>query len=168
MLKIAIYLQTPPRGPVTFPMTKKAEKAGISHLRVENLHPLRSAILYGILTVFAVSTIAICAPVGRGQCAPPFAFISGIFRASARVTFGRSPKSDQKDCLTPAVSRLPPRPAHRTARRSVPHERKICKPPEILYRPAPTPAAADGAKCRAASPYKRVVGDADPYAHAAA
>ena len=33
-----------------------------------------------------------------------------------RVTFGRSPKSDQKDCLKPAVSRLPPRPAHRPHR----------------------------------------------------
>ena len=33
----------------------------------------------------------------------------GIFRAPARVTFGRSPKSDQKVCLKPKVSRLPAR-----------------------------------------------------------
>ncbi len=33
----------------------------------------------------------------------------GIFRAPARVTFGRSPKSDQKVCLKPQVSRLPAR-----------------------------------------------------------
>ena len=31
------------------------------------------------------------------------------FRAPARVTFGRSPKSDQKVCLKPKVSRLPAR-----------------------------------------------------------
>lgn len=42
MLKIAIYLQTPPRGPVTFPMTKKA---GISHPRLESPQALRGAIL---------------------------------------------------------------------------------------------------------------------------
>ena len=33
----------------------------------------------------------------------------GEFRAPARVTFGRSPKSDQKVCLKPQVSRLPAR-----------------------------------------------------------
>ena len=33
----------------------------------------------------------------------------GAFRAPARVTFGRSPKSDQKVCLKPKVSRLPAR-----------------------------------------------------------
>ena len=33
----------------------------------------------------------------------------GAFRAPARVTFGRSPKSDQKGCLKPKVSRLPAR-----------------------------------------------------------
>ena len=33
----------------------------------------------------------------------------GIFRAPARGTFGRSPKSDQKVCLKPKVSRLPAR-----------------------------------------------------------
>ena len=33
----------------------------------------------------------------------------GEFRAPARVTFGRSPKSDQKVCLKPKVSRLPAR-----------------------------------------------------------
>ena len=33
----------------------------------------------------------------------------GSFRAPARVTFGRSPKSDQKVCLKPKVSRLPAR-----------------------------------------------------------
>ena len=33
----------------------------------------------------------------------------GVFRAPARVTFGRSPKSDQKGCLKPKVSRLPAR-----------------------------------------------------------
>ena len=33
----------------------------------------------------------------------------GTFRAPARVTFGRSPKSDQKVCLKPKVSRLPAR-----------------------------------------------------------
>ena len=40
-----------------------------------------------------------------------FSFSSGkgIFRAPARVTFGRSPKSDQKVCLKPKVSRLPAR-----------------------------------------------------------
>ena len=32
-----------------------------------------------------------------------------MFRAPARVTFGRSPKSDQKVCLKPQVSRLPAR-----------------------------------------------------------
>ena len=42
MLKIAIFLQTPPRGPVTFPMTKKA---GISHPRLESPQTLRRAIL---------------------------------------------------------------------------------------------------------------------------
>ena len=35
----------------------------------------------------------------------------GMFRAGARVTFGRSPKSDQKVCLKPKVSRLPARTA---------------------------------------------------------
>ncbi len=40
-----------------------------------------------------------------------FSFSSekGTFRAPARVTFGRSPKSDQKVCLKPQVSRLPAR-----------------------------------------------------------
>ena len=33
-----------------------------------------------------------------------------LFRAPARVTFGRSPKSDQKVCLQPKVSRLPAQP----------------------------------------------------------
>ena len=33
----------------------------------------------------------------------------GTFRAPARVTFGHSPKSDQKVCLKPQVSRLPAR-----------------------------------------------------------
>ena len=42
MLKIAIYLQTSRRGPVTFPMTKKA---GISHPRLESPQTLRGAIL---------------------------------------------------------------------------------------------------------------------------
>lgn len=42
MLKIAIYLQTPRRGPVTFPITKKA---GISHPRLESPQTLRGAIL---------------------------------------------------------------------------------------------------------------------------
>ena len=32
-----------------------------------------------------------------------------MFRAPARVTFGHSPKSDQKGCLKPKVSRLPAR-----------------------------------------------------------
>ena len=32
-----------------------------------------------------------------------------VFRAPARVTFGHSPKSDQKGCLKPKVSRLPTR-----------------------------------------------------------
>ena len=32
-----------------------------------------------------------------------------VFRAPARVTFGRSPNSDQKVCLKPQVSRLPAR-----------------------------------------------------------
>ena len=31
------------------------------------------------------------------------------FRAPTRVTFGRSPKSDQNVCLKPQVSRLPAR-----------------------------------------------------------
>ena len=34
---------------------------------------------------------------------------AGVFRAPARVPFGRSPKSDQKVCLKPKVSRLPAR-----------------------------------------------------------
>ena len=33
----------------------------------------------------------------------------GVFRAPARITFGHSPKSDQKVCLKPKVSRLPAR-----------------------------------------------------------
>ncbi len=41
----------------------------------------------------------------------PLSFPKGrrVFRAPARVTFGRSPKSDQKVCLKPKVSRLPAR-----------------------------------------------------------
>ena len=47
----------------------------------------------------------------------------GEFRAPrARVTFGRSPKSDQKSCLKPQVSRLPARLAHAGTRRPVPRE----------------------------------------------
>ncbi len=40
-----------------------------------------------------------------------FSFSSGkrTFRAPARITFGHSPKSDQKVCLKPKVSRLPAR-----------------------------------------------------------
>ena len=62
-------------------------------------------------------------PHGGANVPPPFSFICGLFRAPARVTFGRSPKSDQKDSLTPAVSRLPPRPVYRTAMGYIPHER---------------------------------------------
>ena len=61
--------------------------------------------------------------IGRGSYAPAGAgnfllmpsagyFLSrkkGVFRAPARVTFGHSPKSDQKGCLKPKVSRLPAR-----------------------------------------------------------
>ncbi len=55
---------------------------------------------------------------GRGGLFPfasggLFSFLveRGEFRAPARVTFGRSPKSDQKVCLKPKVSRLPARTA---------------------------------------------------------
>ena len=41
--------------------------------------------------------------------AAPWHQPKGAFRAPARVTFGRSPKSDQKGCLKPKVSRLPAR-----------------------------------------------------------
>ncbi len=39
----------------------------------------------------------------------PFSMAYRVFRAPARVTFGHSPKSDQKVCLKPKVSRLPAR-----------------------------------------------------------
>lgn len=45
---------------------------------------------------------------GRWRKAPE-GLSKGTFRAPARVTFGRSPKSDQKVCLKPKVSRLPAR-----------------------------------------------------------
>ena len=43
-------------------------------------------------------------------------------RPRARVTFGRSPKSDQKRCLKPQVSRLPARLGCAENRRRVPRE----------------------------------------------
>ena len=44
-----------------------------------------------------------------------------LFRAPARVTFGRSPKSDQKVCLKPKVSRFPARYALAVIDGFVPH-----------------------------------------------
>ena len=52
---------------------------------------------------------------------PPRRGRRGEFRAPARVTFGRSPKSDQKGCLKPKVSRLPARYALAVIRGCVPH-----------------------------------------------
>ena len=51
------------------------------------------------------------APVGAGVPDGPLYFLSArrVPRFRARVTFGRSPKSDQKRCLKPQVSRLPAR-----------------------------------------------------------
>ena len=52
------------------------------------------------------------APTGAEHPSPPSVperLSKGTFRAPARVTFGRSPKSDQKVCLKPKVSRLPAR-----------------------------------------------------------
>ena len=49
-----------------------------------------------------------CRKRGRG-CFSALPASKGVFRAPARVTFGRSPKSDQKVCLKPKVSRLPAR-----------------------------------------------------------
>ena len=52
------------------------------------------------------------APAGAELPLPPSVperLSKGPFRAPARVTFGRSPKSDQKVCLKPKVSRLPAR-----------------------------------------------------------
>ena len=72
MLKIAIYLQTLHRGPVTFPMTKKVEKAGISHLHLKSPQTLRPAIFCGILTVFVVSTSAVPRRAGP-MCPAAFA-----------------------------------------------------------------------------------------------
>ena len=56
-----------------------------------------------------VAIRVLCLPLrGRWREAPE-GLSKGTFRAPARVTFGRSPKSDQKVCLKPQVSRLPAR-----------------------------------------------------------
>ena len=70
------------------------------------------------------------APVGAGVPDGPYRFssvppIGGIPRFRARVTFGRSPKSDQKRCLKPQVSRLPARLTAAQTYRRIPRETQI-------------------------------------------
>ena len=64
------------------------------------------------------------APVGAGVPDGPLYFLSArrVPRFRARVTFGRSPKSDQKRCLKPQVSRLPARLGCAENRGRVPRE----------------------------------------------
>ena len=61
----------------------------ITNVRINRAAAHRSKLSFGILSAL---------PASRGA-----------FPAPARVTFGRSPKSDQKVCLKPKVSRLPAR-----------------------------------------------------------
>ena len=61
----------------------------ITNVRINRAAAHRSKLSFGIFSAL---------PASRG-----------VFRAPVRVTFGRSPKSDQKVCLKPKVSRLPAR-----------------------------------------------------------
>ena len=61
----------------------------ITNVRINRAAAHRSKLSFGIFSALPASRWA--------------------FRAPARVTFGRSPKSDQKVCLKPKVSRLPAR-----------------------------------------------------------
>ena len=68
--------------------------------------------------------------VGAGVPDGPYRFssvppIGGIPRFRARVTLGRSPKSDQKRCLKPQVSRLPARLTAAQTYRRIPRETQI-------------------------------------------
>ena len=70
--------------------------------------PRRPAILFpeGIFRVSERGSLFPAATCRLFPCMPP---AGNVPRPRARVTFGRSPKSDQKVCLKPQVSRLPAR-----------------------------------------------------------
>ena len=97
----------------------------ITNVRINRAAAHRSKLSFGIFSALpspsrlAVHKVQLCRLVigrtknlaergGRGAF-PPWLRQGGAFRAPARVTFGRSPKSDQKVCLKPKVSRLPAR-----------------------------------------------------------
>ena len=70
--------------------------------------PRRPAILFpkGIFRASERGSLLAAATCRLFPCMPP---AGNVPRPRARVTFGRSPKSDQKVCLKPQVSRLPAR-----------------------------------------------------------
>ena len=70
--------------------------------------PRRAAILFpkGIFRAPECGSLLAAATCRLFPCMPP---AGNVPRPRARVTFGRSPKSDQKVCLKPQVSRLPAR-----------------------------------------------------------
>ena len=70
--------------------------------------PRRPAILFpkGIFRASERGSLLPAATCRLFPCMPP---AGNVPRPRARVTFGRSPKSDQKVCLKPQVSRLPAR-----------------------------------------------------------
>ena len=96
----------------------------ITNVRINRAAAHRSKLSFGIFSALPASSrldvqkvrlrrLAIgrtknLAERGGGVLFRP-ACVKGAFRAPARVTFGRSPKSDQKVCLKPKVSRLPAR-----------------------------------------------------------
>ena len=70
--------------------------------------PRRPAILFpkGMFRASERRSLLAAATCRLFPCMPP---AGNVPRPRARVTFGRSPKSDQKVCLKPQVSRLPAR-----------------------------------------------------------
>ena len=87
----------------------------------------------------------------------PLYFLSArrIPRPWARVTFGRSPKSDQKRCLKPQVSRLPARLGCAENRGRVPRENQDSADRRTTNRVRPSCRCRSCVPCGGALVYRR-------------
>ena len=88
----------------------------ITNVRINRAAAHRSKLSFGIFSALpspsrlAVHKVQLCRLViGRTKNLAERGGGEGVPRLRARVTFGRSHKSDQKVCLKPKVSRLPAR-----------------------------------------------------------
>ena len=91
--------------------------------------------------------------------------VSGAARRACRLLVSLGYSAPRRDPLLPSAAKvgksavqtcglkIRPRTAHRPMRHPSRANAATHKPPEMLNRPAPIPAAANGAKCRTPHPY---------------